>query len=126
MARTMDVKSIVAAVAVSVAALLASPVNAQLVNPFGRNPATMTEEDFALLREAGRKTLDSGRAGTVEPWRNPATSASGSTRLLRAYTRDGQRCGDLNMVVNNARRQRSASCTLPFSRSPEGPWQIRF
>jgi surface antigen len=50
-----------------------------------------TEQDWDLLREAGRKALMTGADGDIEGWTNPDTGAYGTIQPVSTEEREGSR-----------------------------------
>jgi surface antigen len=98
-----------------------SLAEAQVINPFSRSSLELSAEDDALMREAIRGVLESGKADTSESWTNPKTGLSGTATLLRVFDRDGAPCGEVEHTFQNPG---GARYVLPFCRVPDGKWKI--
>lgn len=83
--------------------------------------ARMTAEDLDIWTAALRDALDRGRDGETFEWKNPATSASGTIRLLTSFDRQGMRCRGAAFTISA--RGESSNTAWNLCRAPEG-WKF--
>jgi surface antigen len=104
---------------------LAAPVSAQgLIDPFGRDAVDINPADWALMRDATRKALESGKAGTAVAWKNPDNTRAGQAKLLRTFKRGTlTNCGEVEHVFTKGGGRRYV---LPFCKLPDGSWKVAF
>ena len=100
---------------------LAPPAGAQVINPFSKDGLALNDEDDALMRDAIRSVLESGKADTAKSWSNPKTGISGTATLLCVFDKAGAPCGEVEHVLTEPRGNRYV---LPFCRMPDGKWKI--
>jgi len=99
----------------------APPADAQLINPFAKDSLKLDAEDKAMMREAMRTVLESGKAATTKSWTNPETGVSGTATLLRAYDQDGMPCGEVEHAFTKPNTNRYI---LPFCKTADGKWKV--
>ena len=78
----------------AVAALLATPVAAQ-INPFANRAREFESADRKRMYGSMRTVLESQEVGEQAAWTSTDGSFGGVSELQRTYTRDGMRCGAL-------------------------------
>lgn len=102
---------------------LAPLAAAQVISPFLTDDVKLSAEDGALMRDAIRSVLESGKVDTTKSWTNPETGVSGTATLLKVYERDGAPCGEIEQVFTKPRVSRYI---LPFCQVPDGKWKLAF
>lgn len=112
---------VVAALVMAAGAGLPPLAGAQVINPFSRDSLELDTEDDALMRDAIRSVLESGKPGTAKSWTNPKTGISGTATLLRVFDKGGAPCGEVEHVFAESKGKRYV---LPFCRVPDGKWKI--
>ena len=68
-----------------------------------------------------RRVLEEGQDGQSYPWKNPATSASGTVTPLASFTRQGMRCRGPAFVITT--RGETSRSQWNLCRTPEG-WKV--
>lgn len=99
------------------------PVGAQLVNPFGRDAISMSEEDLALMHEAITAALEARKAGVAKSWKNDKTGRAGRVVVERTFTRSNMPCAEVQHDFTSGGGQ---SYVLPFCRTADGVWKLAF
>ena len=114
----------VAMLATAAAVTVATPPAALAVNDlFAKDApiARMTQEDFDIAGAVMRKALDEGQDGTAYPWKNPATSASGTVTPLAPFTRQGLRCRGAAFTITT--RGETSRSRWNLCHTPDG-WKV--
>jgi len=111
------------ALALAAAAILAPPRALAANELFAKDaPITrMTKDDFEIAGAVVRKALDEGQEGQAYPWKNPATSASGTVTPLASFTREGLRCRGAAFTITT--RGETSRSQWNLCRTPEG-WKV--
>jgi surface antigen len=104
-------------------AVSAAPAGAQLVNPFGRGAADMSEEDFALMYQAIVTALDTQKVGAATSWKNDKTGRAGRVVVQRTFTRSDMPCAEISHRFTSGGTR---SYVLPFCRVADGSWKLAF
>ncbi|MCK6452594.1 MAG: hypothetical protein L6R19_17365 [Alphaproteobacteria bacterium] len=103
---------------------LSGAVSAQaLIDPFGRDAATMSAGDMALMRQSMEKVLASKKVGTTAAWRSADSDNAGRATLRKTFTRDGMPCGE---VVHEFTAGKGRRYVLPFCQVSGGQWKLAF
>jgi surface antigen len=113
--------------ALALAAALAPGLATAQINPFrGRGAEQMTAQDLNVVADAVRRLLarDPLPDGTVEPWRNEKTGASGSVRAGHSLIRHDLSCRQIHYSGQTARGLHPRSGELDWCRTPDGTWKI--
>jgi len=113
--------AVIAALIVVIGMGAVPPADAQLINPFAKDSLKLDDEDKAMMREAMRSVLESGKAATTKSWTNPKTGVSGTATLLRAYDENGMSCGEVEHAFTKPNTNRYI---LPFCKTPDGKWKV--
>jgi surface antigen len=104
-------------------AALTPPAAAQLVNPFGRDAISMSQEDLALMHEAIDTALNAQKAGAAASWKNEKTGRAGRVVVQRTFTRSDMPCAE---VLHRFTSGGGQSYLLPFCRTADGSWKLAF
>ena len=103
--------------------VLSLPVSAVNWNFLEFSPASsFTEQDFELLKQAGREALDAAADGDTRGWSNPETGAFGTIQPLSTYEHQGTTCRRVEIFNNSSRA--SGTSRFDFCRHEDGTWKI--
>ncbi len=81
-----------------------------------------TDQDWELLRQAGREALSNGADGDTEGWNNPETGAYGTIQPLNTKQSRGMTCRRTE-IYNNA-GGRSGTSRFNFCKQEDGTWRV--
>ncbi len=107
------------------AAVLAMPwpASAQFNLLFGgRGGKDFSAEDWSIFKEAMRRLLEDGKAGSRADWRNDDTGFHGDMRVESAYQRDGLPCRHVAFTVVNPNGR--VPYQMNFCKTDAGNWVI--
>ncbi len=116
-------KRAAAALAVVVSLVIATPLAAQLVNPFGRDSVGISEEDWTLMTSALRGVLADYKVGATRAWKSPSSGRAGRWTLTRTFQRDGMRCAQLTHKFTAGP---GYGYTAPMCQVQDGSWKLAF
>lgn len=81
-----------------------------------------TEQDWELMRAAGREALANAPDGETVGWSNPDTGAFGTIQPLKTYKARGTTCRRTE-VYNNAGNA-SGTSRFDLCQQEDGSWQV--
>lgn len=84
--------------------------------------ADFTQQDLHLLTQEGSAFLDG--AVTLLEWRNPATGAGGSFKLIDAETTKGQTCKRVLVQVHSRKYPAQPAVRVRACREGTGSWKL--
>ncbi len=119
----IQIRALSAAAAMAVLGLSGITSAQTLIEPFGRDAATMTAEDLALMRQSMEKVLQAKQAGAVAEWKSSTSDNAGRSTLRKTFTRDGMACGE---VVHEFTAGKGHRYVLPFCQVSGGQWKLAF
>ena len=83
----------------------------------------LDERDKLLMAKKTQSTLEEGRSGQPQEWRNPDTGHSGTVTPQPAYkSSSGQDCREYTQTINVGGKLETAKGTA--CRNPDGTWRI--
>ena len=80
-----------------------------------------SDEDVDLFLQNGRAALEDAADGESRSWQNEKTGHSGTIKVLKTGTQDGQHCR-LVQIENQSKNYFNRSM-LNFCQQPDGTWQ---
>jgi hypothetical protein len=80
------------------------------------------EKDFEIFKASAREALDNQKDGETISWKNSASGANGTHRIVGSFNRDGQKCRRLEMFSRAAEKQ--ARISFNFCLQPDDTWHI--
>jgi surface antigen len=111
------VYSVLAAVFVSAAPAMAqSNLSFMSDSPY----SYFTPEDHKIFGEARVDILSKGADGESRKWSNPATTASGTLKIMKTFKRAAVTCRTL--YISNRAKGRAASGQYNFCEKTPGTW----
>ena len=108
---------------VVLAATVADPSDATMLNPLGEEIRDLDAADLQMLKDTSHQLLEKNTVGALASWTNKETGHSGKAVLLRTFKQNGQRCGAVAHVLVAGG---NAHFVLPFCESEPGTWKIVF
>jgi surface antigen len=103
--------------------VLSLPVSAVNWNFLRYAPTNhFTEQDWELLRQAGREALAQGADGDIQGWNNPDTGAYGTIQPLDTTEREGMTCR--RVVIYNNAGGASGTSRFTFCKQEDGTWRV--
>ena len=111
------------AIIVGLGLILSTPVLAVNWGFLQYSPTShFTEQDWELLRQAGRQALENAADGDTEGWRNPDTGAFGTIQPLNTTQNQGRTCRRTELY-NNAGGA-SGTSRFNFCKQADSTWQL--
>lgn len=94
------------------------------INPFGKNPIYLNDEDLQQLGLAARQlTKPTAAVGQTENWANPKTGNSGTIELLGTFEKSGLPCQKRRYVLRSKDYGQN-TYLVNMCRLPSGEWKI--
>lgn len=106
------------------AMLLVPAFSQELASPWGDSGAALTKGDLALVMGASNDVNASGTRET-KSWSNPATGASGTVALARAFQSGGMQCHEVNYTFQFTRPAHHSAYVLTWCQVGPDTWKIR-
>ncbi len=116
-------RALSAAIAMAVLGISGAASAQTLIEPFGRDAATMSAEDLALMRQSMEKVLKAKQAGAVAAWKSASSENAGRSTLRKTFTRNGMPCGE---VAHEFTAGGGHPYVLPFCEVKGGEWKLAF
>ena len=104
--------------------LLAPAFSQELVAPWGDSGAALTKGDLSLVMGVSNDVNASGTRET-KSWSNPATGASGTVALARAFQSGGMKCHEVNYTFRFTRPAQQSSYMLTWCQVDPNTWKIK-
>lgn len=82
----------------------------------------LTDEDIDIIRQTTRVDMTDKPVGTVLPWENPKSGASGNVTLLKRFEMDGRECRTVRHYIE-PRRQEPWDHVLTLCLQADGAWK---
>ena len=110
--------------------MTAAPASAQ-INPFPNNAQRFDDAERAQMYAAMRTVLESREVGTTATWASEEGHVGGMAELVRVYTRDGLRCGEVRHEFRDLREGDDLRPQIPFynvlaCEVPGEGWKLAF
>lgn len=125
----LSTRARIAALALSIAALLGSPAFAFVdgyEGVFGVSGLKLTDDDRRIIGETVEKALNELQPGQNMGWKNPKTGVFGSVTPLRKGEYKGMKCQEYVLVIKAPDNPQAHQFRIPECFVPGEGWKMAF
>ena len=100
---------------------------AQMLGPESDTNVTLSQADLDMIKTAIAQQIHGKKLGSSASWTNPASGNSGTLSLQKVFSRQGQRCEQIEYRLHPPEKGKlSDRYTLISCLQPDGTWKLSY